>query len=339
MDVPSVLDENRHCPYHCDNLYPRVREGLRGGRRASLAAGMFDTKWFFCRVFAALWVTAALSGCATKSAGPPAPAEEMPAPVVVAADAGYRVARGDELNFRFFHTPELNTVATVRPDGRVALPLAGEIEVEGLPMQELTAKVERLLSDQVRRPQVVINVQGATTRRVFVGGEVARPGMQPLVGPLTVLQAVLVAEGLKDTAQPRQALVLRRGPKGERVVLPVDLSAVMSGQADAPDLPLQAYDVVVVPRSGVPILNLWIDQYIRRVFPFSLGFSYTINKNGVVQCTAGQAPWGPMPAPADDCRFAPRRRTLRKSSPRVFRDRRRIAAAFLLGLLLASSFR
>lgn len=200
-----------------------------------------------------------------------------------AADTGYRVARGDELNFRFFYTPELNTVATVRPDGRVALPLAGDFEVDGLSMQELTSKVERLLSDQVRRPQVAINLQGATTRRVFVGGEVARPGMQPLVGPLTVLQAVLVAEGLKDTAQPTQALVLRRGPEGERMVLPVDLAAVMSGNADAPDLPLQAYDVVVVPRSGIGDLNLWIDQYIRRVLPFSLGFSYTINKDGVVR--------------------------------------------------------
>jgi protein involved in polysaccharide export with SLBB domain len=242
---------------------------------------MFETTRFLWRGIAALCAIAAITGCSTTRALPPAPAE--PAPTQLAAEASYRVAGGDELNFRFFHTPELNTVATVRPDGRVALPLAGDIEVEGLTMHELTSRVERLLSDQVRRPQVVINVQGATTRRVFVGGEVTRPGMQPLVGPLTVLQAVLVAEGLKDTAQPKQALVLRRGPKGERVVLPVDLAAVMSGNGDAPDMPLQAYDVIVVPRSGISDLNLWIDQYIRRVLPFSLGFSYTINRNGVVQ--------------------------------------------------------
>jgi protein involved in polysaccharide export with SLBB domain len=197
--------------------------------------------------------------------------------------AGYRVAVGDELNFRFFYTPSLNTVAVVRPDGKLALPLAGELQVDGLTMGELSALVEKLLAAQVRRPQVTINVQGVGARRVFVGGEVTRPGVQPFVGPLTVLQAVMVAEGLKDTAQPSKAIVMRRGPKGERLVVPVDLSAALAGAEGAQDLALQPYDVVVVPKSGVANLNVWVDQYIRRMLPFSLGFSYTLNRNGAVQ--------------------------------------------------------
>lgn len=201
----------------------------------------------------------------------------------VQTDQKYRVARGDELNFRFFFTPELNTVAVVRSDGHVALPLVGELQVEGLSMAELTAKVEQLMAPQVRRPQVVVNVQGGASQRVFVGGEVVRPGVQALLGPLTVLQAVMVAEGLKDGAKPSQVLVLRRGPAGERKVLSVDLSAAISGRDLSQDLALQAYDVVVVPRSGIADLGLWVDQYIRRVIPFSLGFSYTINKNGAIQ--------------------------------------------------------
>lgn len=195
----------------------------------------------------------------------------------------YRIARGDELNFRFFFTPELNTVATVRSDGRVALPLVGEIPVDGLSIAELTARVEQLMAPQVRRPQVVINIQGGTSQRVFVGGEVVRPGVQSLLGPLTVLQAVMVAEGLKDGAQPNHVVVLRRGSGGERQVLPVDLSAAISGRDLSQDLALQAYDVVVVPRSGIADFGVWVDQYIRRVIPFNLGFSYTINKNGSIQ--------------------------------------------------------
>jgi hypothetical protein len=66
-------------------------------------------------------------------------------------------------------------------------------------------------------------------------------------------------------------------------VLPVDLAAAMAGVEGARDITLQPYDVVVVPRSGIASLNLWVDQYIRRVLPFSTGFSYTINRNGVVQ--------------------------------------------------------
>lgn len=206
-------------------------------------------------------------------------AEVLPASV----SSGYHIAVNDELNFRFFYLPELNTVVTVRTDGRVSLPLVGEVPVDGLTVAELTERVEHLMSAHVRRPQVMVNVQGGTSQKVFVGGEVTRPGVQPLQGPLTVLQAVMVAEGLKDSAQPSHVIVLRRGPAGTRMVLPVDLSAAMNGSDVSQDVLLQAYDAVIVPRSGIADLGLWVDQYVKRVIPFSLGFSYTVNRNGAVQ--------------------------------------------------------
>lgn len=224
---------------------------------------------FFCRASASLCLVCIGVAALAQGADNAAP--------------GYRVSRGDELNFRFLYAAELNTVATVRSDGRVALPYAGEFVAEGLSMDELKTLVEQRISSQVRRPQVVVNVAGGASQRVFVGGEVGRPGMQPLIGPLTALQAVMVAEGLKDGAQPRDVLVLRRGPQGERQVLPVDLAAAMAGAEGARDITLQPYDVVIVPRSGIASVNLWIDQYIRRVLPFSTGFSYTINRDGVVR--------------------------------------------------------
>ena len=109
-----------------------------------------------------------------------------------------------------------------------------------------------------------------------------RPSMQQLAGPLTVLQAVMMAEGLRESAQPAKTIVLRRAPDGTAKVLQVDLDAVMDGSDLAQDVPLQAYDVVIVPRSGIANLGRWVDQYIKRVIPFSLGFSYTITRNGVL---------------------------------------------------------
>ncbi len=205
--------------------------------------------------------------------------QDLPAPTV----PEYRVGISDELSFRFFFVPELNTVVTVRSDGRVSLPLVGELPVDGLTLAELTERVERLMSAHVRRPQATVNLQGSTSQRVFVGGEVMHPGMQPLQGPLTALQAVMVAQGLKDSAQPRQTIILRRGPGGIRTALPIDLASAMSGQDLSQDLPLQAYDIVIVPRRGIADLGLWVDQYVKRVIPFNLGFSYTINRNGVIQ--------------------------------------------------------
>lgn len=195
----------------------------------------------------------------------------------------YRIGRGDELQLRFFYTPELNTVAVVRSDGRISVPLIGELAVEGLTVRELSGVVEQRLSAQVNRPQVSINVQGAATQRVFVGGEVVKSGMQPLAGPLTVLQAVMVAEGLKDTALPSRVVLLRRDAKGHRQVLPVDLEAVMAGQPDAPDPGLQPFDVILVPRSGIADVGRWVDLYVRRVLPFSMGFSYAVDRNGVIR--------------------------------------------------------
>ncbi|MEF7613756.1 polysaccharide biosynthesis/export family protein [Aquincola sp. MAHUQ-54] len=193
----------------------------------------------------------------------------------------YRIVRGDELNFRFLYTPELNTVATVRSDGRVALPLAGELEVEGLSVAELTALLAQRLESSVKRFEVSINVAGAASQRVFVGGEVARPGVQPLLGPLTALQAVMAAEGFRETAQPREVVLMRRGERGERQMVKLDLDAALAGGDLSQDVLLQPYDVVVVPRSGIANLNLWIDQYVRRNLPISVGFSYSINRDGV----------------------------------------------------------
>lgn len=225
-----------------------------------------------------------LAACAplqTENAAAPAVSADLSS----AAPAAYvyRVSPGDELNFRFFYTPSLNTTATVRADGRLALPLAGELPVAGLTTAELSTRIETALSATVRRPQVTVNVMGTGSQRIFVGGEVSKPGVQPMLGGLSVLQALSVAEGLKDTAQPRHALVMRRGPQGERQVLKVDLAAALSGRDPAQDLALQPLDVLIVPRSGVSDMNLWIDQYIRRMLPFNTGFSYTINRNGALQ--------------------------------------------------------
>lgn len=209
------------------------------------------------------------------------PAGALPAavPAAPAADS-YRISRGDELDLRFFYTPELNTKAVVRGDGRISLHLVGEISVEGQTISELSASIERLLSPQVKRAQVAINISSPSNLRVFVGGEVVRPGMQPLAGPMTALQAVMVAEGVKDTAQPSMAVVLRRLPNGERKSIPVDIHRLMKGQDAAGDVLLQPFDVVVVPRSGIADVGRWVDLYIRRVLPVSFGVSYTVDRNG-----------------------------------------------------------
>jgi protein involved in polysaccharide export with SLBB domain len=205
-------------------------------------------------------------------------AQPMAAAMVAQAPSNeYRISRGDDLDLKFFYTPELNTRALVRSDGRISVPLLGELLVEGRTVAELGSLIEQRLAGQVNRPQVAINVQASSAMRVFVGGEVGKAGMQPLAGPLTALQAVMVAEGVKDTAQPSLALVLRRAPDGGRQVIPFDLDAAMKGQSPHAELVLQPFDAVIVPRSGIADVGRWVDLYIRRTLPFNFGLSYNVN--------------------------------------------------------------
>ncbi len=216
--------------------------------------------------------------------GPQVSAPQAPAPDASRApDAGiYLISPGDELSVRFDFVPEFNTVATVRPDGHIDLPLIGSQLAAGRTADDLARQLKAAYSAKLRRPDLAINiVKGFGSQQVFVGGEVLHPGVQPLSPSLTALQAILVAQGFKETADASKVSILRRAPDGNAQMLSVDAAAVMDGKAQSKDVTLQPFDVVIVQRSAVANLNLWIDQYIRRNIPFNTAFSYVINHNMV----------------------------------------------------------
>lgn len=192
----------------------------------------------------------------------------------------YLIAPGDELEVKLFYVPDLNQTVTVRPDGRISLPLLGDVEAEGHTPAGLAQFVENAYGERLKRPQTVVNVRSTPSQRIFVGGEVWRAGMQPLAGPTSVLQAVMAAEGPRETARTDEVVVVRRASGGARQVFVVNLQDIVSGKDAGQDVQLQPMDVVVVPRSDVADLDLWVDQYIRRVLPFytSANVGYTWQK-------------------------------------------------------------
>lgn len=228
------------------------------------------------RLHLALAVAALAAACSTNPVVPnPIPIGQLPP-----ASPDYHIAAGDELDIRMFYTPDLNQTVAVRPDGKISLALLGEVVAAGRSPGDLARSLEQSYGERIKRPQTVVNVKGFAMQRVFVGGEVWRPGVQPLSGPLSVLQAVLVAEGPRDTARMTEVVVVRRGEDGRRQVFVVDLTSVISGRDGTQDVPLQPFDVVVVPRSDIADLDLWVDQYIRRVLPFytSANFGYELRR-------------------------------------------------------------
>lgn len=198
------------------------------------------------------------------------------APATAAADTPYRIAPGDEVTITFPYNPELDHAGPVGPDGRLAIPLVGNMPVGGRTLDDVAA----VISDDLRRQGVVENARPTVAIRqyggvVYVGGEVRQPGPVKLTATMDPLQAVIVAGGLLDTARSRQIVIIHREADGTITQRHADLRAyARHGQATG--VTLASQDIVFVPRSSIAEADLWIDQHINRLLPFSRSLNYTI---------------------------------------------------------------
>jgi polysaccharide export outer membrane protein len=157
----------------------------------------------------------------------------------------YRIGREDVLEVVVWREPELTRVVPVRPDGMISIPLAGEVEAAGKTPAELQAGIARALAPYVQDAAVAVLVREINAARVYVLGEVTRPGGFPLRGPMTVVQAIAVAGGRSEFARD-EVLWLRQeaGGKTRRVSLSFD--ELVKGEA-AGAFWLKPGDVLYVP--------------------------------------------------------------------------------------------
>lgn len=188
----------------------------------------------------------------------------------------YRIQTGDQLDIKFFYNPELNETVTVRPDGRISLQLAPEVTAAGLTPAELTDSLVKSYAKELANPGITVMVRSFSSQRVYVDGEVNKPGMIPLAGPLTVLQSIAEAGGFKDTAKTGQVLVIRKSPDNKPLAIAVNLDDARTAARGNQDILLAPYDIVYVPKSAVANVNQFVDQYIRRNIPIPFGVTYGI---------------------------------------------------------------
>ncbi|HVV31724.1 MAG TPA: polysaccharide biosynthesis/export family protein [Vitreimonas sp.] len=212
---------------------------------------------------------------------PPAQTSAAPADAMVYNDQtpAYRFFPGDEIDVTVFSAPELTRSVTVAPDGRVSLPLIEPVRAAGLTADELHDALVAAYADQLRQPELSVTARSFASRQVFVGGEVARPGIYEMPANIDAFQAVMLAGGFLPSARRGDVLVLSR-TTGAQQVTQVDLSprAMRRGFPDAH--PLSRYDVVYVPRSGIAQINLFMQQYVRDALPIQFSLYYDLNPNG-----------------------------------------------------------
>jgi protein involved in polysaccharide export with SLBB domain len=177
-----------------------------------------------------------------------------------------RLAPGDEIEIKFYYTPDLNESQTIRADGKITLLRVDEVEVKGLTPDELRLELEKLYTPYLKEPAVSVIVRTLASQQIFVGGEVRTQGALPLNGNTTLLQAIIQAGGfIKESAKLSNVIVMRQD-EGKWYGGAFDLRDVVKGK-ESDSFYLKPMDIVYVPRTRINKLNQWVDQYITRMIP------------------------------------------------------------------------
>lgn len=192
---------------------------------------------------------AAAKGAAAAPAAAAEPAKTAPpaASATPATPAEYRLGAGDLLDIQVWHEPEISGKVPIRPDGKIAIPLAGEITAAGLTPGQLKTIITEKLRAYISVPAVTVIVEQVNSRSYNVLGRVAHPGTYVLNSRTRVLDALARAGGLSEFAHPDHIYILRANAAGEVKKLKFDYKHVIAGRDDAQDIVIQPGDTVVVP--------------------------------------------------------------------------------------------
>jgi len=173
---------------------------------------------------------------------------------------------GDEIEVKFYYTPELDITQTVRPDGKIALQLIGELEVQGKTPAQLREELLKLYGPHLKNPEVAVIVRSLLNRRVYVGGQVVTPGIIEMPAETDVLEAVMQAGGfILPEAEVRNVIVIRHRD-GQRYTYSINLKDAIEGNGSQPFY-LQPQDIVYVPRTKITMVDQWVEQHITALLP------------------------------------------------------------------------
>jgi polysaccharide biosynthesis/export protein len=173
-------------------------------------------------------------------------ARESTAPAVPGEPSGYVIGADDVLNIVFWREKDMSLEVAVRPDGRISLPLLNDVQAAGLTPSELRERLMEEAKRFIEDPNVTVIIRQINSRKVYVTGEVGKPGPYPLGGPTTVLQMLATAGGLHEYADDKNIVVLRN-EHGRMVAYPFNYRDVTKRKNLKQNLELRPGDTIVVP--------------------------------------------------------------------------------------------
>jgi polysaccharide export outer membrane protein len=187
------------------------------------------------------------------------PAKSKPQTTPAAAHAGaanqpnsadsdkFLIGNDDVLAINVWKEPELSRAVPVRSDGKISLPLVGEVQASGQTPRQLEQEIAQKLKSYISEPEVTVIVQQINSQKFNILGQVTRPGAYPLTNSLTVLDAIAVASGFRDFAKKKSIYILRQNPDGGQSRIPFNYNDVIRGKNAEQNVKLQPRDTIVVP--------------------------------------------------------------------------------------------
>ena len=162
-------------------------------------------------------------------------------------DDDYIIGPSDVLAINVWKDTELSRTVPVRPDGKISLPLIGELQVSGLTALKVQRVVAERLKEYISNPEVTVIVQDVKSRTYVVLGKVARPGSYELGKPTTVLEAIAIAGGFLDFAKEGKIYIIRPTGNAPSETLHFDYKKVIKGRNPEQNVELKSGDTIIVP--------------------------------------------------------------------------------------------
>ena len=162
-------------------------------------------------------------------------------------DDSFVIGANDVLAINVWKEPDVSRSVPVRSDGKISLPLAGEIQASGLTPLKLEQDIASKLQSYISEPEVTVIVQQINSQKFNILGMVSKPGSYSLTNSSTVLDAIAAAGGFRDFAKQKSIYVLRRNPNGTESRLPFNYKDVVKGKNSDQNVKLQPNDTIVIP--------------------------------------------------------------------------------------------
>jgi len=182
-----------------------------------------------------------------KSDAPPTADQNASAPAGHAHDDTYVIGADDVLAINVWKEPEVSRTVPVRSDGKISVPLAGEVQASGETPRQLEKELATKLQSFISEPEVTVIVTEVKSQKFNILGMVTKPGSYPLTNSSTVLDAIATAGGFRDFAKQKSVYILRQNPDGGQSRLPFNYKDVIKGKNSAQNIKLQPRDTIVVP--------------------------------------------------------------------------------------------